>query len=607
MKTLALCLVASAALADINLKNHGTALGPVNVLNCTGAATCSRDGGWGNVSCTTVDAGTCAHCDAGYVIQGDGGCDTYCHPDLGQYADGGCIRGCYTPPITLCAALDAGDFIGSKAWCLKGDGTMSAASNISLYQFGSIPAAESWPVSPDGTLETMTRLNDISAGSANWNQYWTSDGGQEAPVASFTTCALMANMIRDQSALTNYTNAFVRFGASGAIKWANVSGTFANGDNTVCKFGAATDCAGANNLIGVARRAMAMHCAVFTSGDGGAATGSTASYTCAQDAGCRAVTTTHIYPRIGTAGSKSSWYVGLSQSGTGSAEMSDVWFRGAFMTEKALSTADLQRLFGLVLPTVQSGETFSRATDKTCCNASNQCINLPVNTPCNNTCQTEVDQRQVLNTDAAPEDTMTLGSFNVPLDGGSAIPVATTENHAGPFGFQTAIKYTFHQTEVISSDAGAPYAWTESKATSCSGLYAGGTLTCSWYILGVTGSEVLDACVNNTAPTLTQPYGQQCTTFTPSASTWGRYSVSGRDVLGTAGCIIGNLTQSAPTNSQPNNGTGLDAKIHPVRPLQSAWITMDQCDPISSGATDYSFLGSSTLRAPETCSGTGCP
>ncbi len=287
--------------------------------------------------------------------------------------------------------------------------------------------------------------------------------------------------------------------------------------------------------------------------------------------------------------------------------MADVWFRGAFMTERAFSWADVSRIYNLTLPSAQVGEVFSRPTDKTCCNASNQCINLPVNTPCVNTCQTEVDPRQVLNTDSAPEDTMTLGSFNAPLDGGSAIPVATTENHASPFGFQTAIKYTFHQTEVISSDAGAPYAWTESKATSCTGLYANSTLTCSWYVLGVVGGEVLDMCVNNTAPTLTQPYGQVCGLCTASSSAWTRCSISGRDVLGTAGCIIGNLTQSAPTNSQPNNGTGLDAKIHPVRPLQSVWITMDQCDPISSGATDYSFLGNSTLRAPETCSGVGCP
>ncbi len=586
MRRLAVVAVAAfslVAVADIALKSQGVSKGNVTTLNFVGSrVSADRAGSVGTV--TILACGTC---------------------DGGTLADGGCGH-CYPAPIDSCAALDSGDWVGSGKWCLKGDQTMATGSAIALYGVNSIPAPESWPLLPDGTLQSMTRLNDISGGSANWNQYFTSDGGQEAPTGSFTTWTVASNMIRDVSQLTNLTNAFVRFGASGAIKWADVSGSLANGDNVICKNGASNSCAGPNNLTSVPRRAMGIHFAVFSAGDGGTGSGSTSSCTCVPGAGTTCVSTAHIYPRIGTAGSPSSWYVGLSQSGTGSAEMGDYWHAGSGMTEKAFTLADMNRLCALILPSTQAGETFVRVTDKTCCTSSNQCVNLPPNVPCSTNCAAEASPYQVLNTDATPEDTMSLTGVGAPLDGGSAIPIAVTEDHAGPFGFRTAIKYTFHQTEVLSSDGGTPYSWSESRALSCSGLYANGTLRCSWYILGVTGSEVLDACVVNTAPTLTQPYGQQCTTFTPSASTWGLYSITARDVLGTASCQIGNLTQTAPSNSQPNNGTGLTTGVHVVRPLQSVWITADQCNPISN-EPDYSFLGNSTMRAPETCTGVGCP
>ncbi len=296
-------------------------------------------------------------------------------------------------------------------------------------------------------------------------------------------------------------------------------------------------------------------------------------------------------------------------SGTGSAERLDGWFRGAFMTEKVLTSDDITRIGTLALPGAPAGETFTRLTDKTCCDSDNECVDLPPNVPCAHQCQTESSPFQVLNTDSNPEDTMSLTSFNAPLDGGSAVPVATVEDHQGPFGFTTAIRYDFHQTEVYSSDAGNPYSWTESKATSCTlAVLDQGILLCSWMVFGP--GTTLDMCVNNSAPTTNDPtlpgsYGQQCSTCSPGAG-WTYCSISALAKAAGTSCIIGNLTQTAPTNSQANNGTGLNTGTHVPRGPQSAWITTDQCNPLSS-ATDYSFLGNSTTRAVESCSGVGCP
>ncbi len=592
MKTLTLCLVASAALADINLKNHGTALGPVNVLNCTGAATCSRDGGWGSVSCS---GGTC---DAGYSRANDGGCapsNAPCSPDLGLMADGGCLRAEYPAAIEFCAAWDGGEF-DSGWWCLKGDGTMATGSAYTLYPVNS-PPQQTWVVLPGGTTETMTRLNDISGGSASWNQYYQTDGGQASPPGAFTTCTVASNMIRDQTALTNYADTYARYGAAGAIKWADTTASLANGDTISCT----PSCSSGNNLTTAPRRAMAKHCGVFIPGDGGANSGSTSACTCVQgDSGCVCVATAHVQPKIGpvVAG---YWFAGLGTSGTGSATMLDGWHRGTMMTGQGLTTAQLNRVFARVVPSTPASTTFARRTDKTCCTSGFDCVNLPPNVGCANGTQTEVSPLQVLNTAATPEAQLTNSVFGTRDDGGTMNSVYTAEDHAAPFGFQTAGKYVITETRVTASDGGSPYSWSESGLTACSAVSAG-NVTCSWMVFG--SGLPLDMCINNTAPTATQPYGQQCSVCTPGAA-WTYCSLTGY-ATGAFACKIGHLTQTAPTNSQPNNGTGLPTGTHVVRAIDTVWITMAQCNSLSD-APDYSFLGTSSARSPESCSGPQCP
>ncbi len=614
-------------LSQFSVQDRGVSKGSTGGVNCSGrGVSCKIQNGKWQLSISAT-CPTCTRCDAGYVIQTDGGCDTYCHPDLGQYNDGGCVRTCGTAALELCDALLSMD--GGRVgdwWCLRGDQTMLAGSSINLYGVNGDGGPFPSPVTRQKTVctqEAMTPLNDTGA-TTNWGQFFTSDGGSDSPDASFTTMMVFENEIRNLSAITSYTNGMVRFGQANPPKWSHdeVAGpfTFPGGDTATCS----PSCGQSTKSgLGVPRRAFGVHFATFHSSvDGGTTNGITkvCNYFPGNGGGdggsltCSAV----AHGAVKITPTRSSWYVGYGSGAavpTGSGQdMADGFMAGAAKTDRDLTEAEMLLLGLAILPPTPATRGFTRATDKTCCGTTSQCLTLPPNNQCSIGAQLETYVEQTNNTAGTPEAQLTNVSAGTRIDGGSMNPNVVLEHAISPWGFTTAHRYSLGETRLIDAGTGACWGlacgsgnfYSESGVQGCSSGITG-TVTCQWMVKSAT-SATLDMCIANTVMNFPSiPQGQQCGTCSVS-SDWTLCSYTGLSTGSTSACEIGNLTKTAPTNScvqgAQAGGCTYNGKVE--RPEQTVWIVMPQCNYLST-RNDFSFLGTSTARSPEVCSGVGCP
>lgn len=576
-------IIAAVAFAEVVIKDEGVQKGPVKYLNFVGSrVTVTRDGGT-----ATVTVAACAGCDAGYALANDGGCAPQgppCNPDNGLNADGGCACPSTPTPIALCVSLDGGELDGGW-WCLKGDQTMLAGSAYALYPVGS-PTTVSWPIFPSGTLETMTKLNDNDAGVTTWNQRFQTDGGQPLPSGAFTTCFLGADVMRTVTTAVPITcsGSGVNFENSDAgFKWLMAfPATCSTGDQVVCR--AATppvSCNSGTNSVYTAPRSQSLHCARFLPGDGGVNSGTVSACTTTQGATTVCTDTGTIQPKVGPSAT-GFWSCGGTYD-TGIDRFGG-WFRGCFMTEKYLSIAEQTRIGSRVLPSgVPAGMTFTRSTEKMCCDGNQRCSQVPNNVPCNIVPNGSAENQQSTNLAASSEIQQNSFIAGQNDDAGTTGIRNVTPNAAtSPFGFTTSIAYTFENTRIWDGGVGPGAAQSSGIQASCN---ASGPNTTVRYQAWVAGPQ-LELCIENS----TTPTTAHCEVCSPSG---GQNSP-------TLCSVTGPVT---PTNN--SFYLGHLNSLHPAGqdiawPTGTNWITGLECSR-NSWANDYQFssLGVTVTRAPD--------
>ncbi len=494
-------------------------------------------------------------------------------------------------PIQLCDALASGDKSGGW-WCLRGDGTVSAgsvfpdggtASFIYVNDGGATPTA-SWPVFPDGTLETMTRMNDTATTGARWDYYTMfNDGGKvPSPTGNFTICAATAPY-GPVPATQVPTGSLVSFGDAGVASFAEIQqGAVASGATMIATGPGNSP---ANSVI-VPIRAQVFTCGVFTGGVGAKA--------CTYVPGtggvvCGAATATALTK---ITASNWTWNIGVGGSGQGPGTVNAFsgWFRGAFLTEKALSESDMTRLGKAILPI--PAISFYRDSNKTCCNSSNQCNTIPSNVPCMNGTSVEVEANGKNALATTHQERLDLWSASTHTDGG--VPVVTTDTTDSPFGLRSAETVVFGATVGMknnpdggSDDGGVIYHISDPcTLTGCSATNAC-TISASVYAMG--DGNPVDICIQSAGLKL------GCTQCTPSTSAWTRCSTPS----------VANVTANSPSVfvgnlSFLNGGT---ARVATTQVLTSA-----SCEQVGTPTSFIRADGTVTnLRASEACNGACCP
>ncbi len=482
--------------------------------------------------------------------------------------------------IPLCTAMQAGDLAGAW-WCLNGDGTMQAGSSTTLSPAGA-PAVESWPVCPSSTgctFENQTVLNPTTVSPAS---QWYVSPVVAAPTGSFTTCAVGSVDGVNKAAAAGPIQAAVwylttRADLNGSWGIQNAQSGGATGLTTT-----ATGVVNVDSAVPAQARTQMFICGVFQ------ASTLVKSCTFIPGLGMTCVSTGHASANIDLTARK--WVVGARRI---DGVNDDVWhglFRGAFFTEKALSTADMTRIAVANLPPTPSSITFARASPRSCC-FGGQCTVIPINVPCISGNHVSLELIAGQNRDQSSEavsGTWSAGSepVDVPHD-----PTLVANAGQSIFGMTTADSVVFPATTFnhASDDAGfssfiyPPYVTTGGLAQ----------ITQSIWIKGIASSGVLDFCLFDNNPAQPPPMnGYHCTTCSYSA-TWTRCSytyssLSANPVVG----VLGNLSRWARID----------------RSIASVYVFAGQAE-IQPAVTSYintQHTGTATIRAAETCVGTGC-
>ncbi len=557
-----LLLIPLVLFSDMLLKNQGVPLGPVVILNCVGTnISCTRDGGTGYI--------TMSGCDAGYSLGADGGCaptGNACSPDFGLNADGGCACGDAGHPVTLCVALDGGELDGGW-WCLGGAGTMKAGSAVTLTAKGA-PVSMSWPAFPSAELQTQYRLNDYDAGTTKYVDHFTSDAGGSSgtPAGAFTTCFFGSNGMRDQAAPNTCSGSGVTFiNTDGGYKWIQAfDAVCTNGDQVVCRYGtASSSCNSTVNSVKTYPRSSSLHCSSFTPGDAGT-TGNVASCTTIQGAGTTCTYTAVPTGKIGP----SDAGIWLVASDSFQADMFAGFFQGAFMTEKALSIAEMNRIGVQIMPLgIPAGMTYTRPSFKSCCDSSNRCNLVPDNIPCAILPNSSAEAQQLTNLVASSEISQSIFIAGTNPDGGVMNPQQTREDGQGPFGFTTTVKHVFMATIAWDGGVGPSAAQSSGIQASCNASGVGTVKYQAW----VAGAAV-ELCIENSGT----PTTAVCADCTPPG---GQNNLILCSVTGTAPA-----TNNAFYIGHLNSLHG--AFGHAAWNQDTSWITGLQCSK-NAFASDY--------------------
>jgi len=465
---------------------------------------------------------------------------------------------------TLCDVMGVGNQAGAW-WCLENDGTMFPGSAITLSAVNT-PVAVPHLVCPSGTnctSETQMRMNPILGGSV---QYFLSPV-TTVPTGSFTTCALGSyDQTQKNSGSGPQTPWVLLHDLVGGITWSleTPAGDGSTGVTVNCLPGT---CGPISNNVQVYVRNSQLNCGVFEAGVRTRSCtfvqGATPTTTC--------VDTPHVLAQVTQTARR--WTVGIDST------MAIPWkgfMRGAFMTEKALSAAEITAIGRATIIGAPAGETYARASKASCCRTTDgQCTDLNNDVPCiiNGVATVNpVGQNKVQGSERIVDVWATDG-FN-----------GTTTALNGcisPYGLQTADRVNY-----AANSAANQYERTYQQVS-----YSGaGTRTHSIAIMatGATVSGTLDLC------TVTAVGVNACTTC-PFTTTWSRCRLTYSTLLASNIFLIGNLPDY-------NGGT--------QRPAQSVCLTNGQGEE-SSTETSYintgTAVGTGFIRAAESCSGSACP
>ncbi len=486
----------------------------------------------------------------------------------------------------LCTSLQAGDLAGAW-WCLKGDGTMQAGSSTTFSPSASVPIVEDWivvPSGPNGSTESMTLFNPI-AGSQN---QWYVSPVVAAPTGSFTTCAIgmvdgvnkAAGAGPPQAIVMYATDAF----ANGSWIMQYASSGAGAGMTTY-----ATGIVNVPNLIPAVAREQGFECGVFQA--------STLVKSCTfrqGTASAQCVQSAHATANISAVAKK--WIVGAADI-TGAPD--EVWrgfFRGAFFTEKALSTADITRIGTALLPANPSSLTFTRAGVRTCC-VGPQCVVLSPNVPCvlNNRVQTEgAGSNANQNSERPAISGLSSDPANV-----ATTPTLSASAGFSPFGVKTADEIFFPETPNLPAGGySARMLMPDVPSTP---------VATSFFIKAMpggvsSGGGVIQVChYTNAAPPPPATNGYTCSPGVQPVrftSDWTWVTFPSATSLQE---VIGNLTYYSGASAVigADGGTGaIDVLIFGT-----------QEEIINDAGTSYintQHVGAPAVRAAETCVGAGC-
>jgi hypothetical protein len=469
---------------------------------------------------------------------------------------------------TLCSSMGAPNQVGNW-WCLEGDGTMFAGSAITLSPVNS-PVVTSHPVCPSGTNCTNGSdmlLNPIIGGA---KQYFVTSGNITPPAGSFTTCALGWYEETNKGTSNQPTTPWVMMTdlAGGSTPWdmSTPSGNGATGLRISCEGAGGTCGINIDSNVQVYQRVLQLNCGVFTA--------NTSTKSCTYSAGTTTcVTHAHTVAKITTTPLK--WAVGVDNS------IANVWkgfMRGVFMTEKALSAAEISAIGAAVTLSAPSGQTFTRATSQACCrNSDGMCADVNVDVPCIvNGVELVQDEGQnyIANSERL------VGGFTTNGFNGTTTSANACDS---PYGLRTA-----DQANYAANLAADQYE--RSYAPASFGSFPGPRIfSFAVHGTGATPTGTLDFCADQS------PTRIDCTTV-PFTAGWARYSFAFTQVQAGVSLVIGNLPLY-------NGGT--------MRPAQSVCATNFQAE-IGSTQTSYMSTtivsgGISGYRGPSVCTGTSCP
>lgn len=476
---------------------------------------------------------------------------------------------------TLCDSMAAGDKSGSW-WCLKGDGTMLSGSAITLSAIGS-PITQSWPVCPSGTgctNETQIQLNPTTTNT----QYYAS-GNITPPTGSFTTCVLGNNdqpsdpggTFPEQSLLT----------LAGALQdgtdttWATYHGSVL--PHTVyCSSAAGYDCGnGVSSGVTPRLREAAFECGVF------AASTQTRSCTFYKgDAAMTCVDFTHARASILT--TSRAWRVGFNSFTT-----AGYWHgmvRGAFMTEKVLSSADMLRLAQATNPATIANTVFARSTKAACCPDTERCVMLGPSVPC---AIGGLARREPATTNEIQS------SERVPFTyvGDAAPRIPTT--------FVVAIPTRFGITTGSTRTTRAAFAATTPTAQYSAGNYSGFVISgsdvvASILVKGVASSGVIDVCIYDGVAGIA---GYHCSANAFNSSTWTTAYVHYGSSASPIQVFVGNM--SIGTNSSTST---IDVYLAELQ----VEIVTGSSHTAPTSRINTNLYGAPQSRGAETCTGTCC-
>lgn len=484
----------------------------------------------------------------------------------------------FTNALPIQQALAGSDKVGGW-WVLQGDGTMLTGSAFNLNPIGA-PTTTRWPVCPSGNScseEVQTILNPTATNT----QYFQS-GLVIPPTGSFTTCFIGApDQPTKTGAALPESPGVVLMTLAGVAAWDTFSSTGATSDT---KVSCLTACA--SNLTSgatIRQREQVMMCGIFNAG--------VQTKSCTFTQGSSAATCTafaHTTAQVNA--NPQAWSVGRS-SGVGNTSWHGM-FRGAFMTEKAMSTADLSRIGLAMIPGAPGSMVFTRNSQRTCC-AGVKCTTVAANVPCSNSCVagTEVAHTNYIKTSAQRDGSEGIGNWATEFSSVPFTPTLTANSNQSPFGITSMDRVTF-----VASTTGQYSAIHHSSATVDLGNPSMGqnvAAIVSMYIAGVSSSGSIDVCMNQFSFLTAGPFCGVCnysTTVTRCAVplTISQYTVGGMDLeLGAEPRYSGRTS-----------------------PANDVYITNVQFE-LLSGSTPTSYintqwLGSQTIPI-ETCTGVGCP
>lgn len=468
----------------------------------------------------------------------------------------------------LCTAM--GSYQTGNWWCLKGDGTMLNGSATTLSPSGTLTTAARI-VCPSGgncTPETQTILNPTSATP---DQNYASPT-VAPPAGTFTTCVLgMTDTLTKQPPDgLRTTLLFYGPGDDTTVKpWIM---DLADSQTATGLTISTKNIVNVNDNVTQLARQYTLYCGVFTS--------STSVTSCTYNQGASSATcVTGVHATAAITATAMKWIVGLSENTVSAQTGWHGLFRGAFMTEQALAASDIAAIGAAVLPYTQAGMTFARASDKTCC-VGDQCTLIGANVPCITNCVVQLNN----STKNYSQNTERPTGWVLTSAGGAANPVTTLDVVPSKWGITNADSVLFDATTASQlSEINVTTSMPNPSSEMYFSVDLKGTTSGSIDFSAYAGGSLFKDGNQN---------GNSTCSFVSTKWTTCTYSSTISPATAITLVRLGHLSTLTGT-AYPSQTT--------------VYINNAQTENVQYTPYIRVMSGSTTTRAIETCTGTGCP